>query len=233
MNILRYKIIYVVILLMFLTSCQAEKIRAQSEADKTKIEAQQYALTQEQQRQQVADLHNIQMQEAAREQARKDAIEQDVTRAWQLFVQVVSLVLIAAAIYAVIVGTRATTTAYQTAVIGIGEAIGEAAKLRARLIYLDDGRQFPAMVDDHMITDITTGATVPTNEVHPGNPQQIAGAIANRHVGIVAKETRRSGPDTAPSTALAQNPPIVEAKFSDVKEYYEMVIKQKKEVDNE
>jgi hypothetical protein len=77
-----------------------------------------------------------------------------------------------------------------------------------------------------MITDITTGAVTDTTTANPGNPQAHTGAIANRHVGIVARETRRAGKNSE-SVPLSQQPPIVDAKFSDVREYFEMVTKAK------
>jgi hypothetical protein len=167
------------------------------------------------------------MQDEQRKQARKDAIEQDVRNAWDMFIRLVSFVVTAAVIFTIAVGTHSTVQAYRTVATGIANATVQAAEIRSRLIYLDDGRQFPAILNQNLITDITTGSTVATNQTHPGDPQQIAGAIANRHVGIVAKETRRAGKDVADSVPLAQNPPIIEAKFSDVKEYIELMLKQR------
>ena len=234
------KVILILFLLIILTACSqdpwaADQIEAEAKANETEMRAEQYALTQEQQRQQAADLHAVQMEQERLEQARREAVEQDVRDGWTTMIRWSFLFLTAGMVYAIFEGTKSTVAAYQTAAAGIAGAIVQSAEIRSRLIYLDDGRQFPALVDaeTNMITDITTGATVATDESHPGDPQAIAGAIANRHVGIVAKETRRSHKDTAPSTALAQNPPIIEAKFSDVREYFDRVTKQRKDADHE
>jgi hypothetical protein len=226
------RVLLILFLLLTLTACaqdpwKAEQIKAQAEADQIAAQSLQNSLNQEQNRKQAADLHAIQMQDEQRKQARKDAIEQDVRNAWDMFIRLVSFVVTAAVIFTIAVGTHSTVQAYRTVATGIANATVQAAEIRSRLIYLDDGRQFPAILNQNLITDITTGSTVATNQTHPGDPQQIAGAIANRHVGIVAKETRRAGKDVADSVPLAQNPPIIEAKFSDVKEYIELMLKQR------
>lgn len=226
-----HKIIFLLTILL-LTACaqdpwKAEQIKAQAEANKTQIEAEQFALNQETNRRHADELQAIELNERQLEYERQLALEQTKRDAWEIFITIITLVGSAAMVYAILMGTRATVSAYQEATQGIAKAITQAADIRSRLIYLDDGRQFPAIANAHMITDITTGQVTDTNQSTIANPQALSGAIANRHVGIVAKETRRAGKNSD-SVPLAQNPPIIEAKFSDVREYFDMVTQARK-----
>jgi len=223
-------VLLILLFILTLSACaqdpwKADQIRAQAEANATESAALQNALNQEQNRQQTAKAHELLMLQERLKYERNVALEAERRAAWTRFYFYGSLVGVACLVFAFFGMTRSTVTAYQNAVTGISMAIVETAQLRAKLIYLDDGRQFPALYEmsEKMITDITTGTTVATDQYHLGDPQQIAGAIANRHVSIVAKETRRSSSDTSVNVPLAQNPPIIEAKFSDVKEYLELL----------
>lgn len=219
---------------IFLSSCtqdpwKAEQIMAQAQADKIQMESEQYALNQAQNRLQASQMHAIQVNEAQLEYERKLALEQSVRDGWRVFIQIISFVLTGAVAFIIFMGTRATVSAYQTATQGIAKAITQAADLRSRLIYLDDLRQFPAIATGNLVTDITTGATTDTTVPNIANPQQVTGAIANRHVGIVAHETRLAKKDSADNVPLSQQPPIVEAKFSSVRDYIEMLAHAKVE----
>lgn len=217
---------------VLLSSCaqdpwKAEQIAAEAEAAKLQIEAEQFALNQELERAQSAQMHAIVVNTEQLEYERKIAIEQQVRDAWKIFIQIISLVLTGAVAFTILMGTRATVSAYQTATQGIAKAITQAADLRSRLIYLDDLRQFPAIATGNMVTDITTGATTDTTVPNIANPQLATGAIANRHVGIVANQTRLANKNSADSVPLSQQPPIVDAKFSDVREYLSMLANAK------
>jgi len=218
------------VLTLFLAACsqdpwKAEQIQAQAQADKTRIEAEQLALNQELERQQSEQAYALEMNNRQLDYERRIALEQTVREGWRIFITVIVLAGSAAVVYTILVGTRATVSAYETAAQGVAHAIAQAADIRSRLIYLDDGRQFPALLNGDMITDITTGGVADTTAATAANPQLAAGAIANRHVGIVAKETRRAGKNSE-SVPLAQNPPVIDAHFSDVKEYFEYVMKK-------
>ena len=230
MRILRYFLL-TIFLTTILSNCvqdpwKAEQITARAEADKVRVEAEQFALNQEQNRAHADEMQSLVVINEQLDYQRRVAIEQTVRDAWKIFITVIAFVGTAAVAFTILMGTRATVSAYQEATRGIAKAITQAADIRSRLIYLDDGRQFPAIANAHMITDITTGATTDTSVSNVANPQLATGAIANRHVGIVAKETRRAGKDSE-SVPLSQSPPIIDAKFSDVREYFDMVTKAK------
>lgn len=230
MRIIKY-VVFVLFLVLVLSACdpwKAEQIQAQAEADKVRVEAEQFALNQEAQRQHAEELHAMEMSNQRLEYERRIALEQTIRNGLSLFFQVVLLVGCAAVVYTILMGTRATVSAYQEATQGITKALVQAAEIRSRLIYLDDGRQFPAIVTQNMITDITTSEVTDLTKPKPANPQLATGAIANRHVGIVAKETRRSNSDTSVNVPLSQQPPIIEARFKDVKEYMELLAAREK-----
>lgn len=220
-------LLYVLALMIVLTACsqdpwKAEQIQAQAEADKVRVESEQFALNQEQNRRHAEEMQAIAMSNERLEYERRMVLEQTIREGLRIFWTVILLTGSAAVVFIIIMGTRTTIQAYQEAAQGITKAIVQVADLRSRLIYLDDKGQFPMLYEyvgrgKYMLTDPNTGATMELDTRNDGDGQKIAGAIAIRHTGVVARETRRSKSDTASSVPLSQKPPLIDATAFDIK----------------
>jgi hypothetical protein len=233
------KVILILLVSMFLTACsvevntKADQIKAQAEANAKAIQAQQDALDQEQERQQQAAINQLELKKQqeqnnldiqalaaakSRDETTKTIIWERVNMMWEIGLLVACAVLV----YAIFMIGRTTVAQINRIQTGLATAMITMIDIRSRSIYLDDKGQYPLLYEYtgkgmYTLTDPNTGATQLLDTRNDGDAQKIAGAIAIRHTGIVARETRRAQSDTAPSVALVQNPPIIEGSAVDIK----------------
>ena len=220
-----YPSLFCALIVFLVSACDpfaADQIRDQAKADQLAAETVQKSLDQEQARQQAADLHAIQLQEEKREQARLDAVEQDVRKGLQFMITTAFLVGTAVVVFAIFVIGRITVFQLARIQEGFATAMITAVDVRSRLIFMDPNtRQFPLLYQyngkgRYLVTDPNTKVTMELDSRNEGDAQMIAGAIAIRHSGVLVMEQRKSGAKDAASMAVIQ-PPIIEGTEFDVK----------------
>ena len=126
----KYFPIFLLIFIVFsLASCstwdpwKADQIKRQAEADKLRVEAEQLALTREQQRQHAEDQHNLQMLQEQMEYERNAAVEQDVRHGWSMFIRWSFLVGTAVTVGAILIIGRNTVKEIQRVQTGFATAM--------------------------------------------------------------------------------------------------------------
>lgn len=230
---MKHYIPLILLIVLGLNACDpfaAEQIQARADADQKAIESQQFALNQEQARQQAADIHNWKMADEARIQARKNALEPAKHAMFILAIYAVSLTILTMFVYGTLRVGHTTIIQFNRVQEGFATALIAAAELRARLIYMDPNtRQFPLVKYEghgkYTLTDPNTKVTMLLDTRNEGDAQMIAGAIAIRHSGMLVMEQRKSGARDAGSMAKV-TPPVIEGTAIDVKTIMKDLVKK-------
>lgn len=220
-----FPILLFVLVALVTSACdpfKAEQIREQAFADQIAAQTQQEALNAEQARQKAAALHQFELQEEARKQARKDAVEPVVRFGWQIVTLSFFIVAAIAIIYGSVVVGHQSVVQINRLQEGFATAMITAVDIRSRLISMDPNtRQFPLIYqyDGHgryLVTDPNTKVTMQLDTRNEGDAQLIKGAIAIRYAGVLAMEQRKSGAKDAASMAIIE-PAMVDGTAIDVK----------------
>lgn len=195
-----------ILLLLFFVSACAPDPRKDAEAYKTRIEADQFALNSEQNRQQAEELHQFELQSQAMNQDNQKAIQEQWQLAMNRAIWMGSLTIILSVCLVIISVTR---TANRT-IEGIGMAIVRRADVAANLIRLDKiTRQFPLFIQQHAVHNPNTGSVTMLDAGREADRQLIATSGATQIAGVIAQEARQSNDPTG--VAMVQ-PPIVDVK---------------------
>lgn len=210
-------IILIILIAVAISGCdpfKGDQIRAEAEAEMTTTEAEILELNNALERKQSEDQHNIDMLHEQLEYDRRVAVEADVISGWRMFIQAFFLVATAVAVFALLFVGRNTVREINRVQTGFATALIQAADIRSRLIYLDDKGQFPALLQyvshgRYTLTDLNAKVTMELDTRNDGDSQMIAGMIAVRHTGVIAREARKTGDKNADAYSLMQNPPII------------------------
>jgi len=200
----------IILLLIFVNACAPDP-RKEAEAYATRIEAEQKAANEIQNRQHAQQLHEFQLQSLAMNQENQKAFQQQ----WQLAVNraiwVGSLTLIAVVCYSMI----SVSKTINRTVEGIGVAFVRRADVSANLIQLDRvTRQYPAFLQ-YIGNGRFVGVNFNTNSVlvldtrSEPDRQMIAQMGAVQYAGALAQEARQSND---PAGISIIQPPIIDVK---------------------
>jgi len=203
------KVLPIILLLIFVSACAPDP-RREAEAYATRIEADQNALNNEQNRQHAEQLHQFELQRRAMDQENQKAIQPQ----WQLALNRAiwggSITLIIVVCFSVVSVARTTNKTIE----GIGRAIVQRAELSASLIKLDPvTRQFPLVMRIHSdrwaAFNANTEFVRMLDENNPSDRQMIATAGATQIAGVIAQEARRSND---PAGVAIIQPTVVDVK---------------------
>lgn len=217
--------IFFILMVLATSACdpfKADQIHEQAIADQIAAQTQQEALNAEQARQHAAALEQFQLQEAARLQSRKDALEPVVRLGLQMVTMSLFMVAALTIIYGGVTVVPKAVVQFNRLQEGSTTAVITKLDISSRLISLDPNtRQYPLIYQynghgRYLVTDVNTKVTMELDTRNEGDAQMIAGAVAIRHTGMVVMEQRKSGAKDAASMSLAQ-PPVIEGTAIDVK----------------
>lgn len=190
---------------------KADQIKEQAQADALRIQSEQSALNEEQNRRHAEDMHKIQAQEVQAVQqervataAQWEAAMRTMIRTGSIFATVaLSMVLVSAGV------------GLSFGFIGAGRAAAQGAMIRANLIYLDPTtRQFPIFIQHvhgtrFALHNPNTGSVLMLDEKHEADRQLIATAGATQIAGVLAQEARKS---SDPAGVAVIQPPVIDAQ---------------------
>lgn len=219
-----FPLLALVILGILLSSCaqdpwKAEQIEAQAKADQIAAQSLQESLNQELERKQSNEMHAFVMQEEARKQSRKDAIEPTIHNVLTFAAYSGFTLLLVGFIF---VG-RKTVVEINRVQEGFATAMIAAVDLRSRLIALDPiTRQYPLIYQynghgRYLVTDINKKITMELDTRNEGDAQMIAGSMAIQHTGLLSREAGKPFIKDSENLGLLQKPPIIEATAFDIK----------------
>jgi len=200
---MKSKLFFVIALAWLLAGCGVNPID-QAEAEAIKMQAEQDALDQVQERERATGIYML--DQAEREQtseARVQAGRRVATAAGYAGAVAVAVVILGAG------------AGFALAAVETGRAAGRVAMVRANLIPLDRvTRQFPLLLSYagkgcYTLTDANTGATMRLDTRSEPDRQLIATAGAVRLAGVVATEARRS---TDAAGLALYNPVVIGAE---------------------
>lgn len=202
-------------LLIWLVACQPDP-RKDAQAFATRIEAEQDALNQEQNRQHAEQAQQIYLEQLKVEQAHREATAAEWRAGLNMVIHYGSIfATIAVCLMLVAFGISFSWTS-----IGIAKAAARGAFVKANLIYLDPKtRQFPLLVQ-HIHGSIYLGWNPNTGEIkrldenNPADRQMIATAGATQYAGVIAQEARQSKDPAAFSVMQPNIVDVVETKDS-------------------
>jgi hypothetical protein len=209
MKALRVSLLAMLVLIV-ISACAPDP-RKEAQAYATRSEADQSALTQEQQRQQSQDLHAIDMQQKQLEQQHREATAQR----WEAAMNSIIKWFGWAGSVAVFMAVIAMAITFSRTSLGVGEAMVRAANVRANLIQLNPTtRQFPLLIqhvhgNKYALHNPNLGSVVMLDAGKDADRQLIATAGATQIAGVLATEARRS---SDPAGVAMVNVPIVDAK---------------------
>lgn len=229
---------------LFLTACGPEyspfyagQVKRQAEADALAARTLQQSLNQEQARRHAEDLHAFQMQQEQLKAERAQLIELSKAAGRDMWIRWSYFCLTVVTVGAILLIGRTFVNETQQAVVAVRVAVAQRVDINSRLIYQDHQTGlYPLIIEytghgRHLLTDPNRKVTMELDTRNEGDAQMIAGAIAVQHTYVLASQTRRSDRDTAPSTALTGNPPIVEATAYDVKTVARELFQKKESVE--
>lgn len=203
------RLLLALISLALLASCAPDP-RKNAEAYRIRSTADEQAANEAQARKQSEDLHNMELQRLAEEQARRDETHAKKVAAlnaiWSTFkiAGSISLVLLLFAVTASI--SRAT--------YGLANASVIAAEFHANLIALDPAtRQFPLLRQVHgnhyALHNPNTGSVLMLNAAREEDRQLITAMGATQLAGAIAYEARQS---SDPAGMVMMSPPMIHAQ---------------------
>jgi hypothetical protein len=198
---------FLILLLLTLTACAPDP-RREAEAYQIKLEADQAAITQEQNRQHTEQLHDLQIQQLAMDQENQKAWQGQWQIAGSRAIWLGSITIILAVCFSIIVITRITTKTIQ----GVGAALVRRADVSANLIKLDRvTRQFPLFVqhvhgDKYALHNPNTGSVIMLDVANEADRQLITTAGLTQLAGVIAQEAAKS---QDPAGVSVMRPPVV------------------------
>jgi len=187
------KFMFLLLVSMVLIGCSPNP-KDVAKAEVMRSEAQQSALDATRAREQQIKLDEIEIQNAEREQAVKEAAlankkhAREMVTYWSGIAITISLVIVILTLGA----------SGSIAIYGSGRAFARAAMVRAQLIYLDKNTgQFPLVLEYAgkgivSLTDPNTNTTLLLNTRNEPDRLMIQSVAAIRHVGILANASSRS-----------------------------------------
>jgi len=202
---------------ILLTGCTTDA-RKEAQAYQIRSEADQAAITAEQQRAQADEAHAIYMEQLKLEQQHRTATAAqweaglNTMITWAFRIGTIALCI-------VIIGIG--RGAHQAA-LGIGEAASKKAMLAAHLIPIDTQTgQYPALLQyngsgKYTLTDINAGITLQLDTRNKAEAQMVAGAIAIRQSYVLATAAARS--DDNGQSIAAIRPEVVQPVIVDIDE---------------
>jgi hypothetical protein len=197
----------ILLFLLFVTACAPDP-RKEAESYRIKSEADQNAITQEQNRRHAEELHNLQMQQLSMDQENREAWQGQWQIAGSRAIWLGSLTIILAICFSIIVITRVTTKTIQ----GVGAALVRRADVSANLIKLDRvTRQFPLLVQHvhgskFAIHNANTGSVTMLDTANAADRQLITTAGLTQLAGVIAQEAAKS---QDPAGVSVIRPPVV------------------------
>lgn len=183
------RILLLSLLILLLTACSPDP-RSVAEAEATTRQSQQAALDAEQARAQEAVKFALQQRQA-------EELSAQWIKAWSSFVTISMWFVTVAAV----VGLLALATGFSFMAVNTGRAVGQAALVKANLIYMDKNtRAYPLFLQHtgqgkFTLTDMTTGLVRELDIRDKGHRDLIAGANMARLAGVVAFEARHHRTD--------------------------------------
>lgn len=193
------KILLLALFALILAACAADP-RNEAEAYSTRLQAEQTAQDTAQARTQAAAIFELQQTERA-------ATSKAWAQAWANFLTVAMWAATAGSVAALL----AVAAGVSFAVVNTGRAVGQAALVRANLIYMDpQTRSYPFYLQHigngkFTLTDMATGQVKQLDISDRGHRQLIAGANIARLAGTVAHEARHHKTDPAGVWLAAEN----------------------------
>lgn|SRR4030067_2726556 len=203
------KLIPVIFIIIVMSACTPDP-RKEAQALAIRLEAEQKAANEIQNRQRAEDLHQFQLQSLAMDQENSRAIQQQWQLALNRAIWIGSLTIILSVCFAIISVTRTTNKT----IAGIGMAMVRRAELSASLVKLDPiTRQFPLVIPIHngrwAAFNANTEFVRLLDENNPSDRQMIATSGATQIAGVIAQEARQSAD---PAGVAIIQPPIVDVK---------------------
>jgi hypothetical protein len=190
-------LIILVLLSFSLIACQPDP-RKEADAYATRVQADQDALNQQQNRDNAAQMQAAQMAEWRLQQGHREAVAQKWRNALNNTIQIGSWFVIAALCYFVFFSTRSVTQAVQVASVGISQALVDRAHVRAHLIPLDPTtRQYPALLHHigkgrfALVNPNANSVMILDTRSEPDR-QMIAAMGAVQYVGVLSREAGKS-----------------------------------------
>lgn len=236
-----FPILFVIIIALMITGCaqdpwKADQLRAQAEADATRIQAEQKAKDQQQARAHQEELNTIEELQTRMAYEQRVAIwtaaKEDIMHGMSFAIRWTLFMAAIVTIGAIALIGRHAVGETQRLITGITNAAITYVDIRSRLIPLDkDTGQFPGFAqltpggntqtDRHIyaLADLNGRVVMTLDDRDPGDAQMIAGMIAIREIGVATRNTRLAKKDVADAVPLATNPSpaIVDAPSYDVK----------------
>ena len=200
----------IILLLIFVNACAPDP-RKEAEAYKTRIEADQNALNSQQNRQQKADLHAVQVEALKVEQGHKEA----TAAQWREGLNKMIHYGFIFATISLCVSLLALTFSFSYSSVGMAKATVRAMDVRANQIMLDRvTRQFPLFIqhvhgDKYALHNPNAGSVVMLDVSNPADRQLIATSGATQIAGVIAQEASRSAD---PAGVAIIQPPIVDVE---------------------
>lgn len=183
------RIILLMLTVLLLAACAPDP-RSVAEADATTRQSQEEALDAQQARNQEAVRFALQQRQA-------EELSAEWIKAWSSFVTV----FMWTATISAVIGLLALATGFSFMAVNTGRAVGQAALVKANLIYMDKNtRAYPLFLQHtgqgkFTLTDMTTGLIRELDIRDKGHRDLIAGANMARLAGVVAFEARHHRTD--------------------------------------
>jgi hypothetical protein len=197
-----------IFLLLVITACAPDP-RKEAQAYQTRIEADQYALDEQQNRQHAEEMQKIQVQQAILEEQHREATAAE----WRAGLNLMIHYGFKFATFGLCMMIVAFGVSFSWTSIGVARATARLAIVRANLIQLNPTtRQFPLIIQHihgsrYMLHNPNTGSVVKLDTTNPADRQLIATSGATQIAGVMAQEARQS---TDPAGVAIVQPPVVD-----------------------
>lgn len=192
-----YLFLFLTLAAALTSSCTVDP-RKEAEAFKTRTEAEQQALTDQQNREQSAALFELEKQRIQAEIAMEETNKRTREIGWNIFIGMVFIMGTGAVAWAIVTTARSTTKAYERIAIGMAEAAVQAADIKSRLIPLDPTTGTFPLIVEHVgkgvftLTDPNTATVIQMDTRQDGDRLMIQGAMATRHTYVLSQAASKS-----------------------------------------